>query len=108
MDRRDRDPKRLKAEAYRFAAGEKDDDGNLPPIPHELALLSYIDRFGVQAVLGRPVLSAGEIRRMTFAENVKSAYLSRKGSTNWGAWAQDHPRQDRLLTEIEVMLNAND
>ena len=73
-----------------------------PSMPNELVLLGYIDRFGVEAVMGRPVLSAGEIRKMLIAEDVVYAYGRRKASGNWGQWSQDHPYLDALLKSIEV------
>jgi hypothetical protein len=87
-------------EAYLYVAEDA-------PPPFELNLLSYIDRFGVRAVLGRDDLSAGEIRGMIMAENVVNAYLSRKASDNWGKWAADNPKMDELLKRIEVMVHAD-
>lgn len=107
MDRGARSPKRLRGEAYAYAEAAADPETNLlPSPPDELLLLQYIDRFGVMAVLGRPVLSAGEIRRMITAENIVSAYRDRKTSKNWGAWAQEHPGASRLLGEIEKANNG--
>lgn len=95
-------------EAFLFAQGdplEKDDPDQedvYPPQPDELTILQYIDRFGVEAVMGRPILSAGEIYRMIFAENVVFAYRDRKASKNWAAWAESNPSNDALLKKIEM------
>ena len=94
----------MTVEAYRYAQGAPDDDDILPPPPPELALLAYIDRFGVRAILGRDVLRANEVLSMMIAENVVKAYLSRKASENWGKWASENPRYDDLLKSIEVDL----
>jgi len=63
-----------------------------------LILLGYIDRFGAQAVLGRP-LSAREIRGMVLAENLVNAYKERKASSDWAEWAADNPAMNELLNE---------
>ena len=67
--------------------------------PDELILLGYIDRYGVEQVLGKRQLSAKEIREMTLADNVLRAYRSRQASENWAAWAEAHPGENRLLIE---------
>lgn len=94
-------------EAYKYAEAVPDENGMLPPVPRELADLSYIERFGVSAVYGRSFLSYGEIQRMMVAENIVQAYLSRKAAqngTNWAKWAAENPRADDLLKEIEVLI----
>lgn len=103
---RDRHPKRVKADAYRFA------EGSGPPSA-ELLELSYIDRFGVRAVFGRDELSHGEIQRMILAENVKNAYLARRNyrdeekNENWAEWASKHPDDAALLAGVERDLDAD-
>lgn len=61
-------------------------------------MLNYIDRFGAQAVLGRP-LGAGEIRRMIAADNVIRAYKSRQNSDNWATWAIKNPMYAQTIAE---------
>jgi hypothetical protein len=68
------------------------------PMPDELILLGYIDRFGAQAVLGR-ALSAGEIKSMVLAENVKNAYQERQNSQDWAVWKRDNDAKANLLNE---------
>ena len=92
-------PKRLTAAVYDYVSQMNTDDP--PPRPFELSLIGYIDRFGVQAVMGRAELSAGEIRRMIAAENVQNAYLSRKGAEDWTKWAKEHPQYAAILHEVE-------
>jgi hypothetical protein len=62
----------------------------------ELDLLAAIDRFGGQAVMGRP-LGAGEIKRMIVAEQVVEAYRGRERADNWAAWADANPYYAALL-----------
>lgn len=78
------------AAAWRYA-----EDGE--PMPEDLVTLSYIDRFGAQAVLGRP-LGVGEMRRMIAAENVVKAHAEMKRAGDWTAWAERYPEKWRLLT----------
>ena len=68
--------------------------------------LSYIDRFGVEAALGRKVLAFHEMYHMTLAESVTQAYWSRQASSDWGKWAADNPQRNRLLIDIEKCLDA--
>ena len=88
-------------DAFRYA-----ETGKNPP--REIADVSYIDRFGVMAVYGRPVLSCNEIQRMILAENIVSAYRGRKNSDNWAKWASDNPADARLLSEVEKDINGAD
>lgn len=73
------------------------------PKPDVLRLVDYIDRFGVQAVMGRATLGAGELRTMTLADNVRRAYWSRasyrdqSGQENWAEWAQKYPEYNEIL-----------
>lgn len=108
MAGRDRSPKRIKVEAYKYAADEYTAENKPPPKPKELTRLSYIDRFGVMAVTGQAVLPAREIRKMLVAENILLAYNSRKKSDNWGKWAEEHPDLAKILEDIEVQLNVLD
>ena len=68
------------------------------PAPPELRLLREIDRFGAQAVFGRP-LGAGEMRRMMIAETIVHAYRARAAAENWAAWETANP-------ELAALLNA--
>lgn len=84
----------MTAAAYRYASRE----GELPP---ELDTLRLIDRFGVRAVLGRDVLSLGEMRRMLSAEVVLTAYRARSRAENWAKWADDNPELAGALGQAE-------
>ena len=102
----------MKTSAYSYADAEVnplnyapnvDDNGDLLPSGYskELDLLAKIDRFGVQAILGRNVLYLGELRAMIFAENILYAYRERHRSENWAEWADKHPHMAKLFFEIE-------
>ena len=78
------------AAAYAYADGGQ--------MPAELRLLHEIDRFGAQAVFGRP-LGAGEMRRMMIAETIVNLYRARAAAENWAAWETANP-------ELAALLNA--
>lgn len=67
-----------------------------------------IDRFGVQAVLRRDYLGAGEIMAMNVCDNIVSAYESRSryrdkdGKDNWVEWARENPELSAILTHAEI------
>jgi len=89
-------------EAYKYAANLNTSTPS--PLPNELILLSYIDRFGVEAVTGSKILSFGDVRRMITAENIVEAYRDRKRSGNWGEWAEKNPSAALLLKQVEMTL----
>ena len=64
----------------------------------ELLLLNAINRFGVEAVMGRP-LGHNEILCMIEAESIINAYKAKFSQEDWAKWAQDHPGLNQLLTE---------
>ena len=90
----------MKVAAYAYADGGG-------PIPDELVLLWSIDRYGVEAVFGRP-LSFQEVRSMTLADNVYSAYKERARAENWAEWAGTHPAKARLLAEVGQLYDELD
>lgn len=77
------------------------------PVSAELALLSYIDRWGAQSVLGRP-MSAGEIRRMLIAERIAMAYRSRETAKNWATWAIENEEEANLLAMAQQVLSQEE
>jgi hypothetical protein len=77
------------------------------PKPNELILLSYIDRFGVEAVTGKNILPFGDARRMIVAENIVEAYRDRKKSGNWAEWAEKNPSAAELLRQVEMTLSED-
>jgi len=79
------------ASAYAYA------DGGLPS--KEMQLLGYLDRYGgATNVLGRP-LGAGEMRRMTIAENVCKWYQERESAGNVAEWTGSNPQKADTLHE---------
>lgn len=69
-------------------------------------MLAKIDRFGLEAITGRRQFYYGELRRLILAENIVTAYQTRKRSENWAAWAENNPVMAKILAEAEK--NAND
>ena len=88
----------MKALAYAHAS-----EGKYSP---EIEKLRRIERFGLEAVTGRRTFYFNEYSRLIVAENIAIAYQSRKHSTNWAQWAQDNPVLAKMLTDIEVSINA--
>lgn len=70
----------------------------------EIDTLRKIDRFGVEAVMGRRVLYFGETRRMILAENIAAAYMARKQASTWAQWSADNPAMAAVLKKIEMNL----
>jgi len=58
------------------------------------------------AVTGRPVLGAGEIRRMIVAENIVRAYRRLEETGDWAKFAEENPDTHALL--MEAMRLADD
>jgi len=88
----------VKSSAYAYAEG-----GALSP---EIRLSEAIDRYGVMATLGRPVLYAHEYYAMRAAEAIVNGYRSRERAENWVAWQNEYPDMAKLLFEAERLLNG--
>ena len=69
-------------------------------------MLDAIDRFGVRAVMGREILSAGEISRSRYAEYIVEAYRARSSAKSWPEFSQAHPQAARILNEAEKLANG--
>lgn len=69
-------------------------------------MLNRIDRFGVYAVMGRPVLYERETRAMIAAQNVVSAYRDRAKSPSWDAWLKQNPELGDLLFRAQRLHDA--
>lgn len=54
-------------------------------------------RYGYQAVFGDRQATALELREMTIAEDVLSAYQSAKRAENLAEWAGSHTSESELL-----------
>jgi hypothetical protein len=68
--------------------------------PFELTLLENIDRFGVMAIMARPVMYVGEVYRMRAAENTITFYRSMIRSNNWAEWTSNNPFWAKLFFEL--------
>jgi len=80
------------AASYRYAEGGKSSSP-----PREYQIIKAIDRFGVMAVYGRPVLSVGEIRRLALAENIIAWHGERAASKDWPKWGRENKQKARTL-----------
>ncbi len=69
----------------------------------EIDTLQKIDRFGVEAILGRRQFYFGELHRLIVAENILTAYQSRARSNNWAEWVSQNPKMANLLIEAEKL-----
>ena len=74
------------------------------PQSSEIRLLSQIDRFGVQAVLGR-MLWAKEIIRLRTAENIVRLYHERLNASSWAEWASANTNESALLNYCAKLVN---
>jgi len=86
--------------------------GELSELPEDIEAGRLIERFGVQAVYGRP-LGYGEMRRISIAEGIVQAYRSRDNyhdkdnSENWSEWAARFPEMNARLIAAEIIDNGN-
>lgn len=75
----------------------------------ELQILSKIDRFGIEAILGRKTFYFGELKKMILAENVFLAYQARKNTKqDWAKWTDENPDSAKLLFDVEKMIQELD
>ena len=86
------------ASAYAYAEGGQQS--------HEIMLGQLINRFGVEAITGKPVLDVGLARCIMRAERIEQAYRSRQEMENWAAWASDNPEENKILNQ--AMLAAEE
>ena len=71
-------------------------NGKDAPQPNEIKAGRLIERFGAQAVYGRP-LGYGEMRRIMLAEHIE--HVCRKWKTNGaGKYFAEHPDDLKTLT----------
>lgn len=93
-------PKRVIIAAYKHASG----DG----YSSEVVLGKLIDRFGTQAVMNRPYLSAREINLIFGAELIHDAYVIRNKSDNWAEFAKEHKVAAQRLAKAEILALEGD
>ncbi len=75
------------------------------PTPDELELLRLCDRFGTQAIFGRP-FRAREVIAFQTVEAILKGYASRATSTDWVQWATANKELNALL--IRAQQSAED
>ena len=68
------------------------------PLPVELNILSVINRFGSDAVYGRP-LWTHEIKNLISAEVIRDAYNAREESGDYADWCKKYPARARTLND---------
>ena len=71
-------------------------DGGHVSLSPELSLAREINRFGVSAVMGRPLYHE-EITKLRAAERVISAYNAKFSKEDWAEWAKKNPQEDEFL-----------
>jgi len=82
--------------------------GELSELPEDIEAGRLIERFGVQAVYGRP-LGYGEMRRINLSESIVQAYRSRDnyrdkdGAENWSEWSARFPEMNARLIAAEII-----
>ena len=100
--RRRRSPKSVIRDALAWARGE------LSELPEDIEAGRLIERFGVQAVYGRP-LGYGEMRRISIAESIardyqnRSNYRDKNGAENWSEWATRFSEANARLIAAEII-----
>jgi hypothetical protein len=97
---RGRSPKRVKTDAYNYASEGR--------FSREMDKLVKINRFGLEAITGRPVFLFRDLCRLMTAERIVAAYRARAEAENWATWAQENPGAARILAELENTNHAND
>lgn len=68
-------------------------------IPASLEAGRLIERFGVQAVYGRPILFLNEIRKIQAATDVSNAVHSKARSESVAKWAEANPGPASILAD---------
>ena len=69
-------------------------------------LLSNINKYGADAVMGRP-LGHDEVLRMNTTEAIISAYNSKFKSKDWAKWAQDNPNDNKILNHAMMLVEEH-
>ena len=81
------------AHAYGYMTGRA-------PKSRELELLDFIDRFGGQAVLGRPIYKK-ELRVLILAESIRNSYQALQSAGNKAKWAASNKSAFELLEKAK-------
>ena len=75
---------------------------------HEMQMYLRIQKYGVHAVIGRPVLYEREMRRISAAQNVINAYQDRAKAINWTAYLSQNPDEGNLLNIARELYERRD
>lgn len=62
-----------------------------------MQLYNRIKKYGVHAVMGRPILYEREMRRMNIVQQIETAYKERAAAINWAGWMSQNPEMAKLL-----------
>ena len=76
-------------------------------IPTWLKMSYNVERYGAQALLGRP-LTVNETYRMKAARSIHDAKKEQMKAENRAEWAQTNKEQNDLLIIVEKMLTELD
>lgn len=68
------------------------------PVPAEIEARGLVDRFGTQAVYGRP-MGVREMRRIMLAERIERL-VARWNGPGAAEWFNTHPADSALLTRL--------
>lgn len=71
--------------------------------PALLQVIRAVNRFGVLPVMGRSVLSAGEIRRFALVENIIAWHAERKAAKDWVKWGRENPHKAATLHRAHLI-----
>ena len=76
-------------------------------LSRELLLLATINKYGVDAVMGR-AFSYNEILSMNTAESIVHAYNERAKEEDWVKWNQENPYKASLLNEATRLVHGTE
>lgn len=88
------------ARVYRYL----EDDG---PAPIELRTRNLVERYGAQAIYGRP-LTVSEITRLDAVSSLTQVFYSWKRSDNWATWEKANPKEAELLQAVRRIVYADE
>jgi len=74
-------------------------------VPPDLEAAWLVERYGAQAVYGRP-LTVREVRQMSAAENVHDSIKGLRAAKSWAKYSQSEPRKYRIASEALRLLNV--
>jgi len=75
-------------------------------MPPELEAANAVRMFGAAAVFGGRAASASELRALSVAMNIESAFEGRAASESWAEWTKKNPDASALLNEARELAEA--